>query len=185
MRGEYALLVQSEDHSRYKFIDEAGSHIAMTREYGRGPCGERVHGAVPKNWGDNITIIGSLSTSGVEALMAVPGSVDAEVFLVFVEKRLVPTLRPGDVVILDNLGAHKGPKVRAAIEAAGATLRFLPPYSPDLNPIESCWSKMKQHLKSAEARDVERLYDAIGAAADRVTSSDARGWFRRCGYQPK
>ncbi|MDO8678127.1 MAG: IS630 family transposase, partial [Acidobacteriota bacterium] len=158
--------------------------IAMTREYARAPCGRRAHGAVPKNWGDNITMIGALSTAGVTALMAIPGSADADVFVAFVQQLLVPKLRAGDVVVLDNLGVHKSPRVREHIEAVGATLRFLPPYSPDLNPIESCWSKMKQHLKGAEARVVDRLFDAIGDAANLVTSSDARGWFRRCGYQP-
>ena len=157
----------------------------MTRDYARAPRGRRAHGAAPKNWGDNITMIGAMSTTGIQALMAIPGSADADVFSTFVERMLAPTLKPGDVVVLDNLGVHKGPKIRAAIEAVGAHIRFLPPYSPDLNPIESCWSKMKQSLKGAEAREVAKLYDAIADAANAVTSSDARGWFRRCGYRPK
>lgn len=157
----------------------------MSRDYARAPKGRRAHGAVPKNWGDNITMIGAMSVDGISALMAIPGSTDVPVFLAFVQELLVPTLRVGDVVVLDNLGVHKNKGVRAAIEAAGAELRFLPPYSPDLNPIESCWSKLKQHLKGAEARDVTTLIAAIGAASDTITTRDARGWFRRCGYQPK
>jgi transposase len=155
----------------------------MTREYARAPTGERVHGAAPYNWGDNITMIGALSSSSVLAMMAIPGSADGAVFLAFITQVLVPKLRPGDVVIMDNLSAHKVKGVREAIEAAGATLRYLPPYSPDMNPIESCWSKVKQCIKGAEARTVDALIDAVEVAIDAVTPADARGWFGRCGYQ--
>ena len=157
----------------------------MTREYARAPTGERVHGAAPYNWGDNITMIGALSSSSVLAMMTIPGSADGEVFVAFIEQVLAPKLKPGDVVIMDNLSAHKVKGVREGIEAAGATLRYLPPYSPDMNPIESCWSKVKQRIKSAEARTVDALIDAVEAAIDAVTPKDARGWFGRCGYQPK
>lgn len=155
----------------------------MTREYARAPTGERVHGAAPYNWGDNITMIGALSSSSVLAMMTIPGSTDGEVFVAFIEQVLAPKLRPGDVVIMDNLSAHKVTGVREGIEAAGASLRYLPPYSPDMNPIESCWSKVKQHIRGAEARTVDALIDAVELAIDAVTPQDARGWFGRCGYQ--
>lgn len=129
-------------------------------------------------------MIGALSSSSVLAMMAIPGSADGEVFVAFIEKVLAPKLEPGDVVIMDNLSAHKVKGVREGIEAVGATLRYLPPYSPDMNPIESCWSKLKQLIKSAEARTVDALITVIASAIDAVTPSDARGWFGRCGYQP-
>ena len=183
MRDDYRSVIAEEDHGRYIFIDESGSHIAMTREYARAPTGERVHGAAPYNWGDNITMIGALSSSSVLAMMTLPGSADGAAFVAFIEKVLGPKLKPGDVVIMDNLSAHKVKGVKEGIEAAGAQVRYLPPYSPDMNPIESCWSKVKQLIKSAEARTVDALIDAIEIAINAVRASDARGWFARCGYQ--
>ena len=155
----------------------------MQREYARAPMGERAHGAAPYNWGDNITMIGALCSTSVLAMMTIPGSTDGEVFVAFIEKVLAPKLKAGDVVVMDNLSAHKVKGVREGIEAAGAALRYLPPYSPDMNPIESCWSKLKTRIKSAEARTVDALIDAVEIAINAVTASDARGWFGRCGYQ--
>lgn len=171
------------DLTRFKFVDESGVNLALTRLFGRAPRGERVVDAVPKNYGENLTMLGALSASGVEALMTVNGATDGEVFLAFVREVLTPTLEPGDVVVWDNLGAHRSAAVRAVVEARGARLLFLPPYSPDMNPIERCWSKMKTFLRAAKARTREALETAIKQALATVTESDARAWFAHCGYE--
>lgn len=171
------------DLTRFKFVDESGVNLALTRLFGRAPRGERVVDAVPKNYGENLTMLGALSASGVEALMTVNGATDGEVFLAFVREVLAPTLEPGDVVVWDNLGAHRSAAVRAVVEARGARLLFLPPYSPDMNPIERCWSKMKTFLRAAKARTREALETAIKQALATVTESDARAWFAHCGYE--
>lgn len=127
-------------------------------------------------------MLGALSLCGVEALMTVNGATDGDIFLVFVREVLAPTLQPGDVVIWDNLGAHRSSVVREAVEARGASVVFLPPYSPDMNPIERCWSKIKTYLRAAKARTREALEAAIKQALATVTESDARAWFKHCGY---
>jgi transposase len=154
----------------------------MTRQYGRAPRGERVVGAVPQNYGANVTMLAALSLQGVGAVMTVDGATDAAVFHAYVEHVLCPTLVPGDVVIMDNLRAHKVAGIRERIEACGARLIYLPPYSPDLSPIEPCWSKLKALLRTAQARTREALDAAIPQVLAAVTASDARGWFRHCGY---
>jgi transposase len=163
-------------------VDESGVNLAMTRPFGRAPRGERVTDAAPQNYGENVTLLGALSLSGVEALMTVNGATDSDIFLAFVREVLAPTLRAGDVVIWDNLGAHRSQVVREAVEARGATVTFLPPYSPDFNPIERCWSKIKTYLRAAKARTREALEAAIKRALSTVTESDARAWFNHCGY---
>lgn len=170
------------DLERLKFVDESGVNLALTRLFGRAPKGERVVDAVPKNYGENVTLLGALSAAGVEALMTVNGATDGEVFLVFVREVLSPTLRAGDIVIWDNLGAHRSQAVRQVIEAKGAQLLFLPPYSPDMNPIERCWSKIKTYLRAAKARTRASLDSAIKGALATVTESDARARFAHCGY---
>lgn len=167
---------------RFKFIDESGANIAMTRAFGRAARGKRVSDAVPKNHGDNITILGSLSCTGLEAVMTINGAVDTAVFQAYVDQVLAPTLVPGDIVVMDNLGSHKVSGIREAIEAAGATLLYLPPYSPDWSPIEPCWSKLKTFLRAAKARTREALEDVIRVAINTITATDARGWFLHCGY---
>lgn len=167
---------------RFKFVDESGANIAMTRLFGRAARGERVPDAVPKNHGDNITLLGSLSCAGLDAVMTINGPVDTAVFRAYVSQVLVPTLTPGDIVVMDNLGSHKVTGIREAIEAAGATLLYLPPYSPDWSPIEPCWSKLKTFLRAAKARTREALEDAIRIAIDTITAADSRGWFLHCGY---
>jgi len=154
----------------------------MTRLCGRAPKGERVTGSAPQNYGSNITMLGALSAAGLSALMTVDGATDGEVFAAFVREVLAPTLSAGDIVVLDNLGAHRSAAARAAVEAKGARLVFLPPYSPDLNPIERCWSKIKTALRAAKARTREALEEAIKQAIAAVTESDARAWFKHCGY---
>jgi transposase len=154
----------------------------MTRRYGRAPKGERVLGAVPQNYGAHVTMLAALGSHGVEAVMTIDGATDAEVFRVYVEQVLRPTLRPGDIVIMDNLRAHKAAGIRQAIEQTGARLQYLPPYSPDLSPIERCWSKLKTSLRKAKARTREALDRAIAEALPRITEADARGWFTHAGY---
>ena len=154
----------------------------MTRLYGRGERGARVIETVPQNYGENITMLASLSRSGIEAPMTINGAVDGVVFKVYVEQVLSPTLKAGDVVVMDNLPAHKVSGVRELIEARGAKLIYLPPYSPDLNPIEKCWSKIKTYLRAAKARTREELEKALREVLLLITEEDAQGWFKSCGY---
>jgi transposase len=154
----------------------------MTRRYGRAPRGERVIGAVPQNYGANITRLAALGSHGVEAVMTIEGATDADVFRVYVEQVLRPTLRPGDIVLMDNLRAHKAAGIREAIEQADAQVMYLPPYSPDLSPIEPCWSKLKTALRAAKARTREALEHAIAQALATITGADAHSWFAHCGY---
>ena len=161
---------------------QSGVNLAMTRRYGRAPPGERVVGAVPQNYGANVTMIATLSLRGVEAVMTIDGATDAEVFRAYVQHVLCPTLVPGDIVVMDNLRAHKVSGVREHIEACRAQLVYLPPYSPDLSPIEPCWSKLKTLWRAAQARTREALDAAIERVLAAVTPSDARSWFHHCGY---
>jgi transposase len=181
-REEYATEIALEIFRRLKFLDEAGSNLAMTRLYGRAARGTRVFDSVPQNYGENITMLACLSVAGLSAPMTVEGAVDGAVCLVYVEQVLAPTLFEGDVVVMDNLGAHKVKGVREAVEARGAKLIYLPPYSPDLNPIEKCWSKIKTYLRAAKARTRQALEQALKEALLLVTEKDAQGWFESCGY---
>ncbi len=169
--------------TRLVFIDEAASHISMTREYARAPRGERAHGSVPRNAGTVTTMIGALDLWGVRAMMTIEGATDAEVFETFVERVLAKKLRHGDIVVLDNVGAHRTERARELIRAAGASVLYLPPYSPDMNPIELCWSKLKGLLRDFGARTRDALDAAIQRAMDLIDRHDAAGWFRHCGYQ--
>jgi transposase len=182
-REAWCTQVAALDPAHLIFVDESGVTRSMTRRYGRAPKGERVHGSVPLGHGEVATLIGALALDGVRASFSVEAATDSDVFPVFVEQVLRPALHPGDVVIWDNLSAHKAPELQAAIESAQATWLPLPPYSPDFNPIEQCWSKVKEFLRAAEARTSEALEQAIGKAFSRVTASDVRGWFQHCGYR--
>jgi transposase len=164
------------------FIDESGAKTNMTRLVGRAPRGERVVGRVPHGHWKTTTMISAVRLDGPCACATLDGPVDADTFLAYVTHVLAPALRAGDVVVLDNLAAHKAAGVAAAINAAGATLLYLPPYSPDLNPIENMWSKVKAHLRSAAARTLEALGDAIDEALAAVTPGHCRGFFTHCGY---
>ena len=154
----------------------------MARLRGWAPKGERCRAAIPHGHWKTVTFVGGLTLAGFVAPMLLDGPMDGECFLAWVEQMLAPTLRPGDIVIMDNLAAHKVAGVRQAIEACGAELHYLPPYSPDLNPIEKMWSKVKSLLRSAEVRTPEQLVSAIGDAVAKVTAKDALGWFTSCGY---
>ena len=154
----------------------------MTRRYGRAPQGERVIGAVPQHYGANVTLLAALGSPGGEAVMTIAGATDAEGVRVYVEQVLRPTLRPGEIVIMDTLRAPKAAGVREAMEQTGARRQYLPPYSPDLAPIERCWSKLKTALRTAKARTREALEHAVAQALATITASDARGWSHHCGY---
>lgn len=164
------------------FVDESGVATDMARRYGRARGDRRVRGAVPAGRWERLTVLGGLTLGGLTACLAVEGATDRAVMRAFVRHALVPTLRPGQVVVLDNLSAHKDAEVRRLIEAAGCTLLFLPPYSPDLNPIEPAWSKLKALLRSAGARTVEALHAALTGVVDAITPADACGFFYHCGY---
>ena len=157
----------------------------MTRLYGRAPRGERCRAPIPHGHWKTTTFVGGLTLDGIVAPMTVDGAMTGIGFLAYVEQVLAPILAPGDIVILDNLPAHKPVAIREAIEAAGAEMVFLPPYSPDFNPIEMAFSKIKALLKKAAARSVLTLWDAIREAIDAVTPNDARSYFTACGYEPE
>ena len=154
----------------------------MTRLRGRAPRGERVQASCPHGHWHTRTMISSIPLDGSSACMAIEGATDTEVFRAYVRRVLRPRLRTGDVVIMDNLAPHKNEITLSLIEQAGATVLFLPAYSPDLNPIEKMWSKLKQSLRSAEARTRQELLKAIASTLQTVTPKDARGWFASCGY---
>jgi transposase len=165
------------------FVDESGTHIAMDRLRSRAPKGERAYGKVPKNRGKNLTLIASMSLSGIGESMCVEGATDAAAFEVYLEHFLAPSLTAGQVVVMDNLGAHQPKRIRDLIGARGAELVFLPSYSPDLNPIEQAFSKIKNILRKRGARTYEALLEAMEEALSKVTPTDAAGWFNHCGYQ--
>jgi transposase len=165
------------------FVDECGSTIALTPLYARAPRGQRAVGAVPRNWGKNTTLVAGLTLDGIQAPMILEGAVDTLAFEAYVEQVLAPSLRPGQVVVLDNLSVPKGERVRQAIEAKGCQVLFLPAYSPDFTPIEEAFSKLKTGLRRLGARTMEALEEAIAQALSQITAKDAHGWFRHCGYQ--
>jgi transposase len=157
-------------------------NLAMTRLYGRAPAGVRVVGSAPQNYGPNVTMLGALGIQGLQAVMTVDGATDADVFRTYVKRVLGPTLTPGDLVVMDHLQAHKAVGVQQAIARRGARLLYLPPYSPDLSPIEPCWSKVKTALRTAKARTRAVLDATIAEAMVTVSPTDARNWFNHCGY---
>jgi transposase len=181
-RDDWWQQVQEIDPRRFIFIDESGAKTNMARLRARAPVGERAASKEPAGHWATTTMIGAVRLSGPCATLAVEGATDAEVFRTYVEQVLVAELQAGDVVVMDNLQPHKASAVRAAIQAAGASLLYLPPYSPDFNPIENMWSKIKQWLRSVAARTFDSLCDAIAAALRAVTPDDCCGFFRHCGY---
>ncbi len=164
------------------FIDESSAKTNLTRLRGRSERGQRVHGATPHGHWNSTTVIGAMRLDGSTACLAIEGAADLEVFGTYVRQILGPFLKPGHLVVMDNLAAHKSETILALIRQTGAEALFLPPYSPDLNPIEKMWSKLKQILRSLEARTAESLVAAIGRALDAVTPQDAMNWFASCGY---
>jgi transposase len=164
------------------FVDECGTHTSMTRRRARAPRGTRARGAVPRNRGPVTTLIAGLSLAGMSPAMTVVGGTTAAVFATYLEKVLIPALQPGQVVVVDNVGAHKPDRMRSLVEAAGCRLIFLPAYSPDLSPVEEAFSKIRTVVKAAAARTRAALDAAIAAALAAVTAGDAAGWFAHAGY---
>ena len=174
------------DARRLVFVDESGFNTSMTRLRARAPRGQRAYGKVPRNRGKNTTLIAAITLEGAMGeSMTVEGATDAEAFEAYVEHFLAPSLSKGQVVVLDGLGAHRPQRIRELIEARGADLLFLPSYSPDLNPIEEAFSKIKALVRKEGARVREALVEAIGAALAAVTPEDAAGWFAHAGYWPQ
>ncbi len=160
-----------------------GSHLALTRRYARAAPGQRVWEAVPADHKGNLSTIGAVGLTGMRTALSVPGAIDSETMIFFVEEMLVPTLRRGDCVFFDNCQIHKAHEIEEALERCGAWALFLPPYSPDFNPIENCWSKVKSILRSLKPRTLEELLDALVEAFSSITKQDILGWFRHCGYR--
>ncbi|MFC6738979.1 IS630 family transposase [Methylobacterium tardum] len=172
------------DPARLVFLDETWTSTNMARTRGRAPRGERLRSGVPHGHWKTTTFVAGLRLSGLSAPFVLDGPINRDAFQTYVERVLVPELTPGDTVVMDNLGSHKGPAVRAAIEAAGARLLFLPPYSPDFNPIEMAFSKLKALLRKAAERTVEGLWTAIGQLIDTITPDECANFFRAAGYEP-
>lgn len=164
------------------FIDETGAHTKLTRLYGRAFRGQRLVAKVPYGHWKTPTFVGALRVAGITAPLVVDGPMNGAIFRAYVEQQLVATLRPGDTVIMDNLAAHKVAGVGEAIEAVGASLVYLPPYSPDLNPIELAFAKLKAMLRSAADRVIDQLENTIGDCLERFTTTECRNYFRHCGY---
>jgi transposase len=174
------------DARRLVFVDESGFHTSMTRLRARAPSGRRAYGKVPRNRGKNTTLIAAITLEGAMGeSMTVEGATDSEAFEAYVEHFLAPTLKKGQVVVLDGLGAHRTQKVRELVEGRGADLVFLPSYSPDMNPIEEAFSKIKTLVRKVGARTREALVEAIRRALAGVTTEDAAGWFAHAGYWPQ
>lgn len=175
--------VASLDGELLVFVDESGSNLAMARLYAWAPKSQRACASVPKNRGRNTTILGAMSATGWQVAMTLEGAADRLAFEVFIEHYLLPTLRPGQIIVLDNLSIHKGQRVRELVEAAGCSLLFLPTYSPDFNPIEQAWSKLKSFLRRVGPRTREDLDRAIGQGLATISSQDTLHWCQHCGYQ--
>ena len=182
LRQQYRAQLAQVRPEDLVFVDESGVNRGMTRLYARSPRGQRARGSAPRNYGPNVSVLAALSLAGPLASLHVEGSADGELFRLFVTEVLVPVLWPGAVVVWDNLSIHQAAGVREAIEAAGARLVCLPPYSPDLNPIEHAWSKFKSQLRKAAARTTKALHAALSEALAAISPSDAQGYFRHCGY---
>ncbi len=178
-RQEFAAV----DPARLVFVDESGATTAMDRTYGRAPSGKRVDGPVPHGHWKTVTLTAAVRLGGVGACLAFDGATDTACFEAYIERCLVPTLRPADIVIMDNLSCHKTAEVQRLIRSAGAEVRYLPAYSPDLNPLEELFSKLKGLLRSAAARTVDELIDAMGEALRAIHPGDILGWFSHCGYR--
>jgi transposase len=177
-RQQFIERIRVTPPERLIFLDESGVTTSMTRLRGRCPGGRRIHEATPGGHWKIMTILGAMSLSGMIATMTIEEATDADIFLAYVEQVLSPVLKSGDVVVMDNLSSHKVDGVRESIEKAGAELLYLPPYSPDLNPIEKAWAKLKQLLRSAKARSKDALDQAITEALKRISPHDAKAWFR-------
>ncbi len=181
-RAAWRERVAHLDPGRLVFVDECGSNVGLAPLRARAPKGERAFGKAPRNRGKNTTLLASMSAGGMGPSLAVEGGTTKAVFEGYVELVLAPSLCPGQVVVMDNLSAHRGEVVRELVEARGCEVLFLPSYSPDFSPIEEAFSKLKALLRREKARTKEALVEALGRALDAITLKDARGWFAHCGY---
>jgi transposase len=182
-REEWKATQGSLDVRRLVFLDETWASTNMTRTHGRAPQGQRLVMHVPHGHWKTTTFVVALRVDGLIAPTVVDGPMTGDCFVAYVEQQLVPTLRPGDIVVMDNLSSHKRAAVRTAIEAARAELRYLPPYSPDLNPIEKAFSKLKAKLRAAELRTIPELEQYLGKILDAFSPEECENYFRSCGYQ--
>ena len=183
LRAAWRLLVAGEiDAQCLVFVDECGTNTSLSPMYAWSRRGERAYDETPRNWGSNITLLASMTREGMGPAIAVEGATTKAVFEAYVEEALAPSLRPGQVVVMDNLSSHKGQRVRELIDGRGCELMYLPPYSPDLNPIERAFAKLKASLRRAQARTFGALIEAMGRALSEITDRDASGFFRHCGY---
>ena len=171
------------DPDHLVFIDETWAKTNMTRTYGRAQRGTRVVEGVPFGRWETTTFVGALRTTGFIAPLTVDGPINGQIFLAWVQQHLAPTLSPGDIIVMDNLSSHKVAGVREAIESVGASVRYLPPYSPDLNPIELAFSKFKKLLRDGAERTVNSLWNLCGKTLDRFTEQECRNYFKHCGYR--
>jgi len=184
LRAAWRVTVAREiTPERLVFVDEMGTNTSLHPLYAWSPKGERARCSVPRNRGANTTLLASMTAEGMGACLAVQGATTRIIFETYLEKVLLPSLRGGQVVVMDNLSAHKGERIRELLESAGCELLYLPSYSPDFSPIEEAFSKLKGLLRKAEARSREALVEAIGKALDAITARDARGFFEHCGYR--
>jgi transposase len=178
------MVAAAVEPERLIFVDECGTHTSLGPIYGYAPRGERLRLSVPRKRGKNTTLLSSMTVEGMGPSLTVEGSTTARVFETYVEKVLVPSLRAGQIVVMDNLGAHRPKRIRELIEQQGCEPIYLPSYSPDYNPIEEAFAKIKNLLRKASARSKEALVEAIGAALSAVSAADARGFFEHAGYRP-
>jgi transposase len=184
LRAAWQVLVAGRvEGKRFVFLDECSTNTSLTPLYAWSRRGERARCCVPRNWGANVTLLSSMTHEGMGPSLAVEGATTREVFETYIEKVLAPALREGQVVVMDNLSSHKGSRIRDLIEGRGCELIYLPPYSPDFNPIEEAFSKIKALLRKAEARSRDALVEAMGRAISAVTPRDAQGFFEHRGYR--
>lgn len=183
-RAAFAQAIKTLAPEDLVFLDESGISTKLTRLYARAPRGQRAYGTAPGHW-HRLTVLGALTLSGLVAVMTVPAATDWPVFRAFLQQVVIPTLeqsKPGATLVMDHLAAHRLPRARALLERAGFALLPLPRYSPEFNPIELCWSKLKTPLRTAEPRSIAAIEEQIVPALDTITPRDAKGWFRHCGY---
>lgn len=181
-RSAFRERLKGVDPKRLLFVDESSTNVALTPRYGRAPKGERARGRAPRNWGKNVTLISSIGMEGMGPSMSIEGPSDTESFGIYVREILAPNLKAGQIVLMDNLSVHRSGWVRKLIEEKGCQLWLLPPYSPDFNPIEEAFSKVKALLRRAKARVLEALFEATEEALLAISAQDARGYFEHCGY---
>jgi transposase len=181
-RAAWRAAAAQLDPEQLVFVDESGTNISLTRVYGWAPHHRRATGSVPRNHGKNTTLVAALAPDGLHEPWLIEGAMDTEAFAWYIAEQLAPTLRPGQVVVMDNLSAHKADHIRHAIEARGCQLLFLPPYSPDCTPIEQAFSKIKAILRGLGARTKEALQEAVRLAIEAITPHDAAAWFAHAGF---